>query len=43
MVGSASWQSVESNFLNLDGVFKLEFAMEDSNVFTSWSVVLLSP
>lgn len=43
MVGSASWQSVESNFLSLDGVLKLESAMKNSNVFTSWSVVLLSP
>ncbi|CAA2966637.1 Hypothetical predicted protein [Olea europaea subsp. europaea] len=35
MVGSASWQSVESNFLSLDGVLKLESVMENSNVFTS--------
>ncbi|KAL2476342.1 Protein of unknown function (DUF2921) [Abeliophyllum distichum] len=35
MVGSASWQTEEGRFLNLDGVLKLKFASENPNIFTS--------
>ncbi|XP_022867453.1 uncharacterized protein LOC111387150 [Olea europaea var. sylvestris] len=35
MVGSASWQSEKGKFLNLDGVLKLKFADEKSNMSTS--------
>lgn len=35
MVGSASWQSEEGKFLDLDGVLKLKFADEKSNISTS--------